>query len=83
MNNDRKKMTPLMLASIGGCMESVIKLLPLGADVNVLYAKGNPALSFALRSGFTPIVELLCDKTYSGKMYLESPYVNIKDYLIE
>ena len=58
-----------MLASISGCTETVIKLLTLGAGVNVVDAKGRPALDYAIRSGLSQIVELLCDKTYSGKKY--------------
>ena len=56
----------MMAAKIAG-RETVASLISLGADIDAVNARGRPALYFALLSGDTGTVEMLCDKTHSGK----------------
>ena len=60
-------MTPLMFAALTAARETVSTLLSLGADVDAVDAYGNPALFYAILSGDTGTVEMLCDQTHSGK----------------
>ena len=56
-----------MIAALSAARETVSTLLSLGADVDALDAYGRPALYYALLSGDTGTVEMLCNQTYSGK----------------
>ena len=57
-----------MMAALHAGRETVSTLLSLGADVDAVAAGVSyPALVFAIRSGDTGTVEMLCDKTHSGK----------------
>ena len=64
---NRFKKTPMMNAAHVACRETVATLLSLGADVDAVNVRDRPALYFALLSGDTGTVEMLCDKTHSGK----------------
>ena len=56
-----------MMAALDACRETVASLISLGADIDAVEAGGRPALFYALLSGDTGTVEMLCDKTHSGK----------------
>ena len=56
-----------MMAALHAGRETVSTLLSLGADVDAVNGFGHPALHYAIRSGDTGTVEMLCDKTHSGK----------------
>ena len=56
-----------MMAALTAARETVSTLLSLGADVDAVDANGDPALDYAIRSGDTGTVEMLCNQTYSGK----------------
>ena len=56
-----------MNAALQAARETVSTLLSLGADVDALDADGNPALYYAILSGDTGTVEMLCNQTYTGK----------------
>ena len=56
-----------MDAALSAARETVSTLLSLGADVDAVDAAGHPALDYAITSGDTGTVEMLCHQTYSGK----------------
>ena len=56
-----------MAAALHASRETVSTLLSLGADVDAVDANGYPALYYAILSGDTGTVEMLCNKTHSGK----------------
>ena len=56
-----------MDAALNAARETVSTLLSLGADVDAVDADGDPALYYAILSGDTGTVEMLCNQTYSGK----------------
>ena len=56
-----------MRAAWTAARETVSTLLSLGADVDAVNANGDPALHYAIRSGDTGTVEMLCNQTHSGK----------------
>ena len=56
-----------MNAALDAARETVSILLSLGADVDALDAGGYPALYYAITSGDTGTVDMLCHQTYSGK----------------
>ena len=62
-------MTPLMLAALGGCRESVETLLVLGADPDILDSGGRPALLCALQAGDQVITERLAVITTKGEAH--------------
>ena len=63
-----KRITPLMLAALHGCRESVETLLLLGADPNILASNGSPALYCALQAGDQVITERLAAITTKGEV---------------
>ena len=62
-------MTPLMTAALSSCRESVETLLDLGADLNILNARGRPALFHALQAGDQVITERLAAITTKGEAH--------------
>ena len=56
-----------MDAAHSAARETVSNLLSLGADVDAVDADGDPALFYAILSGDTGTVEMLCNQTHSGK----------------
>ena len=62
-------MTPLMLAALSGCRESVETLLQLGADPDILGANDRPALFDAIQAGDQVITERLADITTKGEAH--------------
>ena len=58
-----------MLAALSGCRESVETLLQLGADPNILNARGRPALFCALQAGDQVITERLAAITTKGEAH--------------
>ena len=56
-----------MDAALNAARETVSTLLSLGADVDAVDADGDPALYYAILSGDTGTVEMLCNQTHSGK----------------
>ena len=58
-----------MLAALSGCRESVETLLQLGADPDILDARGRPALFFALQAGDQVITERLAALTTKGEAH--------------
>ena len=63
-------MTPLMDAALRGCREAVAALLELGADPNLVNAKGNPPLKQALQAGDPVIISSLTDITNTGNILI-------------
>ena len=63
-----QRLTPLILAALFGCRESVETLLLLGADPNILDAGGAPALFCALQAGDQVITERLAAITTKGEV---------------
>ena len=63
-------MTPLMYAALSGCRETVAALLELGADPNLVNAKGNPPLRQALQAGDPVIISSLTDITNTGNILI-------------
>ena len=55
-----------MYAALNGCRESVETLLQLGADPDILDARGFPALFSALQAGDQVITERLAAITTKG-----------------
>ena len=64
-------MTPLMLAALGGCRESVETLLVLGADPDILNSRVRPALYAAIQAGDQVITERLAVITTKGEAHRE------------
>ena len=62
-------MTPLMLAALQGCRESVETLLVLGADPDILDSRGAPALFSAIQAGDQVITERLAVITTKGEAH--------------
>ena len=62
-------MTPLMIAALSGCRESVETLLVLGADPDILNSEGCPALFDALQAGDQVITERLAVITTKGEAH--------------
>ena len=60
-------MTPLMLAALNGCRESVETLLLLGANPDILNSGGRPALFQAIQVGDQVITERLAMITTGGE----------------
>ena len=58
-----------MYAALNGCRESVETLLDLGADLNILNARGRPALFHALQAGDQVITERLAAITTKGEAH--------------
>ena len=58
-----------MLAALNGCRESVETLLLLGADPDILDARGRPALFLALQAGDQVITERLAAITTKGEAH--------------
>ena len=61
-----------MDAALNAARETVSSLLSLGAEVDAVDAYGLPALYYALDSGDTGTVEMLCDQTYAGKTVISA-----------
>ena len=63
------RQTPLMRAALNGCRDSVETLLQLGADPDILDARGFPALFSALQAGDQVITERLAAITTKGEAH--------------
>ena len=61
-----QRLTPLMIAALNSCRESVETLLQLGADPDALSQGGCPALFFAIIAGDQVITEKLAMITTKG-----------------
>ena len=78
-----------MFAALAAARETVSTLLSLGADVDAVNAGGWPALYYAILSGDTGTVEMLCHQTHSGKTEIAAlllPYrtfIFIKFYTVK
>ena len=70
-------MSPLHLAALNGCVETVYCLLQLGADPNLLNGNGRPALYCALQAGDVDCVEMLISVTNKGDHH--SVFDNIQE----
>ena len=51
--------TPLMMASMSGCAQSVSSLIAAGVDVNLTNKKGQSALWLAASNGHADVVKIL------------------------
>jgi len=60
------KYTPLILAAMEGCEETVQLLLDLGANAQIVDAESNTALEYALRNNHTGVVSILIEYTTSN-----------------
>ena len=76
--SNRRKGTALTLAAKHACRETITTLISLGADIDLVDADGIPALDYAIMSGDSGTVELLCDATYSSKD--KTPIYQVLDY---
>ena len=64
-----QRLTPLMLAALHGCRESVETLLQLGADPDILASGGQSTLYAALQAGDQVITERLAAITTKGEAH--------------
>ena len=77
LDDGDQRMSPLQLAAMNGCMETVSCLLQLGADPNLLASNCRPALFGALKARDVDCVEMLIGVTNKGDHH--SIIVNIQE----